>query len=170
MGLTKMVKCQSMNEVHIKGYMYVSKSSGLQSSIYTAAQCASASTNFFFVFLGLTKKNNPLLVFLTKTLLSYAATYMVQNFARKIKLPLALIRSSKQYSTQKILSIFSALNRRSAMHPYCILFSISLSLLSSAIKGVVHCNYIGCNRYSYMLCPLCMKPKMFYTQVAWTDW
>ena len=38
------------------------------------------------------------------------------------------------------------------MHPYCILFSISLSLLSSAIKGVVHCNYIGCNRYSYTLC------------------
>ena len=82
--------------------------------------------------------------------------HMVQNFAGKIKLPLALIRSSKQCSTQKILSIFSALNRRSAMHPYCILFSISLSLLSSAIKGVVHCNYIGCNRYSYKLCLIYM--------------
>ena len=51
MGLTMIAKCQSMDEfyfsVYIKGHTYVSKSSGIKSSIYTAAQCAFASTNFF---------------------------------------------------------------------------------------------------------------------------
>ena len=80
MGLTMIAKCQSMNESYFSAYIkrtFVSKSSGIKSSMYTAAQCDFASTNFFFVFLGLTKKINPMLVFLTKTLLSYAATYMV---------------------------------------------------------------------------------------------
>ena len=75
MGLTMIAKCQSMDEsyfsVYIKGHMY------LKVVPFTLQHSVLLPLQTFFVFLGLTKKINPMLVFLTKTLLSYAATYMV---------------------------------------------------------------------------------------------